>query len=144
MTASRKTDSGHGVYWPELTRGILLNRYKRFLADVQLEDGSVVTAHCPNSGSMKACCEPGRPVYLSVSDNPKRKYKYTWELIQMPTSLVGVNTLVPNRLVHNGIQTGRVKSLTGYSGLRREVSIGNSARIDLKRIRINKAVPYVL
>jgi sugar fermentation stimulation protein A len=64
--------------------------------DVKLKNGSIVTAHCPNSGSMKTCCEYGRPVYLSTSNNPKRKLKYTWELIKMPGSLVGVNTLVPN------------------------------------------------
>ena len=86
-----------GLDWPELVSGRLIKRYKRFLADVALDGGCVVTAHCPNSGKMTACCEPGRPVYLSCHDNPRRKLKYTWEMIRMPSSLVGVNTLVPNR-----------------------------------------------
>jgi len=86
----------------------LVKRYNRFLADVKLKNGNLVTAHCANSGSMKECSEPGRPVYLSFHDNPKRKLKYTWEMIQMPTSLVGVNTLVPNRLVKKSIEDGRV------------------------------------
>lgn len=77
--------------WPELIPGTLLQRYKRFIADVKLADGEVVTAHCPNSGTMATCRTPGRPVYLSYHDNPKRKLKYTWELIEMPTSLVGIN-----------------------------------------------------
>ena len=121
----------NGLLWPDLIPGILEKRYQRFMADVRLEDGSVVTAHCPNSGSMKACCEPGRPVYISFADNPKRKLKYTWELIQMPTSLVGVNTLVPNRLVHHEIQSERIPDLSGYDSVKREVKIGNNTRMDL-------------
>ncbi|MGD8663013.1 MAG: DNA/RNA nuclease SfsA, partial [Desulfobacterales bacterium] len=100
--------------WPPLIPGILIKRYKRFLADVKLNDGKIVTAHCPNTGSMKGCCEPGRPVYLSFHDNPKRKLKYTWELIEMPTSMVGVNTLIPNRLVSESIKTDAVPELTDY------------------------------
>jgi sugar fermentation stimulation protein A len=116
---------------PPLTNGKILRRYKRFLADVELPGGEVVTAHCPNSGSMKACAEPGRPVYLSRANNPKRKLSYTWELIQMPGSLVGVNTLLPNRLVHAAISDGRIEPLAGYSKIQREVSVGNHSRIDL-------------
>ncbi len=92
--------------------GTLIKRYKRFLADVKLKDGTVVTAHCPNTGRMTGCSEPGRSVYLSTHDNPKRKLKYTWELIKMPTSLVGVNTLVPNRLVFESVKAGVVPELT--------------------------------
>ncbi len=117
---------------PPLTPGVLLKRYKRFLADVRLDTGDLVTAHCPNSGSMKECAEPGRPVYLSRSDNPKRKLSYTWELIRMPGSLVGVNSLLPNRLVHESISGGRIEALRGYSNIEREVNIGNHSRIDLK------------
>ncbi len=73
----------------------LIKRYKRFIADVRLKNDEVVSAHCPNSGSMLGCSEPGRPVYLSRSDNPTRRLLYTWEMIRMPSSLVGVNTLVP-------------------------------------------------
>jgi sugar fermentation stimulation protein A len=120
----------NGLQWPELIRGTLIKRYKRFLADVKLKDGTVVTAHCPNTGSMQGCSEPGRPVYLSSHDNPKRKLKFTWELIEMPTSLVGVNTLVPNRLVFESIKAGRVPELTGYERVEREVKINDHTRLD--------------
>jgi len=117
--------------WPPLVKGTLLRRYQRFLADVVLENGDTVTAHCPNTGSMKDCCAPDRPVYLSVHDNPRRKLKYTWELIQMPTSLVGVNTLMPNRLVKHAVQAGQVAELSGYGTVRSEVKIGAHTRVDL-------------
>jgi sugar fermentation stimulation protein A len=120
-----------GLMWPSLVGGTLLKRYKRFLADVALENGSTVTAHCPNTGSMKDCCAPGRPVYLSVHDNPKRKYRYTWELIQMPESLVGVNTLVPNRLVKHAVRSGQVAELCGYAEVNSEVRMGGHSRVDL-------------
>ena len=127
----RKGKKYQGLTWPELLPGRLIQRYKRFLADVELADGTVVTAHCPNSGSMTACSEPGRPVYLSRHDNPKRKLKYTWEIIRMPDSLVGVNTLVPNRLVKSSIENGVVKELTGYEKVRSEVKTSAGSRIDL-------------
>lgn len=120
-----------GLRWPPLISGTLIRRYKRFLADVRLENGEIVTAHCPNSGSMATCATPGQPVYLSVSDNPKRKLRYTWELIQMPTSLVGVNTQVPNRLVAHAITTGDIPELSGYTEVRREVRVGLHSRIDI-------------
>ncbi len=120
-----------GLPWPLLIPGRLIRRYKRFLADVALDAGETVTAHCPNSGSMKACSEPGRPVYLSFHDNPRRKLKYTWELIQMPGSLVGVNTLTPNRLVHHAADRGAIKALRGYDAVTREVAAGSGSRIDL-------------
>lgn len=119
------------IDWPPLIRGTLIRRYKRFLADVRLADGKTVTAHCPNSGSMKACCQPDRPVYLSFHDNPKRKLKYTWELIDMPTSLVGVNTQIPNRLTAHAIKTGDVDELKGYETVRREVKAGKNSRLDI-------------
>jgi len=123
-------DSGR-LAWPPLIQGTLIRRYKRFLADVRLRNGRVVVAHCPNSGSMLACSEPGRKVYLSRHDNPKRRLTYTWELIEMPTSLVGVNTMVPNRLVKAAILAGRIDRLTGYERVRSEVAYGTSSRIDL-------------
>ena len=120
-----------GLTWPKLIPGTLIKRYKRFLADVALENGQVVTAHCPNTGSMQECYEPGRPVFLSLHDNPKRKLKYTWELIQMPTSLVGINTLVPNRLVAQSVEGQLVEELTGYENIFREAKAGDHSRIDL-------------
>lgn len=120
-----------GLDWPELIPGTLVRRYNRFLADVRLANGETVTAHCPNSGSMRACCEPGRRVYLSVHDDPRRKLVYTWELIEMPTSLVGVNTQVPNRLAARAIAAGKVAELGNYASVRREVKVGEHSRIDL-------------
>ncbi len=118
--------------WPRLLKGTLVRRYKRFMADVRLQNGHVVTAHCPNSGSMKACSEPGCPVYLSRHhNNPNRRLKYTWELIEMPTSLVGVNTLVPNRLTKLAAQTAMIPELAGYDTVRSEVKYGTNSRIDL-------------
>jgi sugar fermentation stimulation protein A len=119
------------LLWPELVGGILVKRYKRFLADVKLDNGTLVTAHCPNTGRMQGCSEPGRPVYLSRHDSPKRKLKYTWELIRMPGSLVGINTLVPNRLVFQAAQAGLIPELSGYNAAVREVSIESGSRIDL-------------
>ena len=125
------TDPSSLISWPRLLQGTLLERYKRFMADVKLRNGHVVTAHCPNSGSMKACSEPGRTVYLSRHDNPRRRLKYTWEMIRMPTSLVGINTLLPNRLIRKAVESDRIPGLEGYESLRTEVPYGNRSRVDL-------------
>lgn len=117
--------------WPRLTQGTLIRRYKRFMADVKLRNNHVVTAHCPNSGSMKACCEPGRTVYLSRHNKKTRRLKYTWEMIDMGTSLVGVNTMVPNRLTRAAILAGNVPELAGYETVRSEVKYQDHSRIDL-------------
>ena len=119
------------LLWPPLVQGTLIKRYKRFLADVRLEDGSVVTAHCPNSGSMTTCSTKGRPVYLSRSANPDRKLAYTWELIDMGPSLVGVNTNVPNRLVKAACMAQVIPELAGYEEVRSEVKINPRSRLDL-------------
>jgi len=116
---------------PPLLPGRLIKRYKRFLADICLDSGETVTAHCPNSGSMKGCAEPGCPVWLSVSDNPRRKLKYTWELIKTPASMIGINTLVPNRLVKKAIENQRISELGGYSHVRSEVKTSEGTRLDL-------------
>ena len=128
MTLKQKMS---GLAWPPLLKGRLIKRYKRFLADVKLDSGELVIAHCPNSGSMKACSEPDRPVYISKADNPKRKLKFTWEVIDMGTSLVGVNTQVPNRLVAHGIVNGQVPELDGYDDLKREVTTSPGSRLDI-------------
>ena len=133
MTVNKDQTESPGVLeWPQLIRGTLIKRHKRFLADVRLTDGEIVTAHCPNTGSMTGCAETGRTVYLSWHDNPNRKLKYTWELIEMPTSLVGVNTLLPNRLVFQAAAAGLIPELAGYDRVEREVKIGISSRIDLR------------
>ena len=117
--------------WPKLIEGTLIKRYKRFMADVKLKNNHVVTAHCPNSGSMKECCEPGRKVYLSRHNKPSRRLKYTWEMIQMEASLVGVNTMVPNRLTEAAVLAGDIPELNGYETVRKEVKYGENSRIDL-------------
>ena len=119
------------ISWPPLMAGTLERRYKRFLADVRMTDGQTVTAHCPNSGSMRTCSQAGRPVYLSRSDNPRRKLAYTWELIEMPTSLVGVNTQVPNRLVQRSVEAAMIPELQLYGSVRREVQTAPGTRLDL-------------
>jgi sugar fermentation stimulation protein A len=115
-----------------LVPGTLIRRYQRFLADVRLEDGSVITAVCPNTGSMRSCNEAGRPVLLSESDSPSRKYRLTWEMIRMGRSWVGIHTGHPNRVTHEAILAGRVPELAGYAEVRREVPYGReNSRIDL-------------
>ena len=131
MEKTKSSTPSKGLVWLELIPGILVKRYKRFMADVTLADGEVVTAHCPNSGSMQECCEPGRPVYLSFHDNPRRKLKYTWELIEMPTSVVGINTLIPNRLVAESIEAGLIPDLNGYDNIAREVKTSENTRLDI-------------
>lgn len=131
MKKTKNSTPSTGLVWPKLIPGVLVKRYKRFMADVRLADGELVTAHCPNSGSMQECCEPGRPVYLSVHNNPKRKLKYTWELIEMPASIVGINTLIPNRLVAESIAAGLVADLDGYENLTREVKTSDNTRLDI-------------
>lgn len=118
--------------FPELTQGTLIKRYKRFLADIKLDDGRVITAHCPNSGSMLTCSEPGKTVYISRHDNPKRKYPYSWELIDMSSSLVGVNTIVPNKLIRHAISTGYLTSFSGYSDIKAEPRLESGSRLDLR------------
>lgn len=114
-----------------LVRGTLLRRYKRFLADVALESGEVVTAHCPNSGSMLSVDVPGAEVWLSHAQDPRRKLAYTWELIRLGTTLVGINTCRPNALAAEAIAEGAIAELAGYETVRREVRLGVNARIDL-------------
>jgi sugar fermentation stimulation protein A len=116
---------------PPLIAGTLIRRYKRFLADIQLEDGSTVTVHCPNSGSMKGCATPGSPVLLSRSSNVGRKYPLTWELVQVNDFWVGLNTSRPNHLVYEAILNGTVSELQGYAYIRPEVPYGERSRIDL-------------
>ena len=114
-----------------LLRGTLLRRYKRFLCDVALEAGEAVTAHCANPGAMFGLTEPGAEVWLSPALNPKRKLRYTWELVRIGAHLVGVNTWHPNAIVAEAIGGGRIASLAGYAGLRREVRYGANSRVDV-------------
>ena len=115
----------------QLIRGTLIQRYKRFLADVRLPTGEIVTAHCTNTGSMLGCNEPGSAVYLSRSDRAGRKLLYTWELIQVRRTWIGINTFHPNRLVTEAVQRGVIAELRGYSSCRPEVKVGAHTRLDL-------------
>ncbi len=118
-----------------LLRGRLVQRYKRFLADVDLDGGCRVTATCPNTGSMMGLTAPGSVVWLSESDSPTRKYRHTWEIVendlgQGPT-LVGINTGHPNKIVAEAIRGGWVAEFTGFANQRNEVKYGKSSRIDI-------------
>lgn len=114
-----------------LIRGTLVQRYKRFFADVRLPNGEVVTAHCTNTGSMLGCAEPGSTVYLSLSPNPTRKLAYTWEMIRISRTWIGINTLRPNRLIAEAIQAGAFAELRGYDTIQREVKVSKRSRLDL-------------
>jgi sugar fermentation stimulation protein A len=118
-------------YPDPLIPGRLIKRYKRFLADVKLDGGAEVTAHCANSGSMLGLAEPGARVWLSPAANPKRKLKYTWEIVEADGAMVGINTFLPNRLASEAIGAGAIPELVGYDELRREVPYGRNSRIDL-------------
>ncbi len=119
------------IFPASLEPGILLKRYKRFLADIRLPNGGQITVHCPNSGSMLTCSTPGSKVFLSISCNPKRKYPYTLEMIQENSTWIGVNTTLTNHLVAEGIQNGDIEELQNPDSLKREVKTSNSSRLDL-------------
>ncbi len=108
----------------------LLKRYKRFLADVILDDGRQVTVHCPNPGSMMGLSDPDSEVWLSPAP-PGRKLPFGWELVRVGTHLVGINTAWPNRLTEEALAAGRIEALSGYAARRREVAYGENSRIDL-------------
>lgn len=114
----------------ELIHGKLIKRYKRFLADIELDNGEIVLAHCTNSGSMKSCLEEGAEVYLTPVDDPKRKTKFTWEMIKMNGDWIGVNTGNPNILAYEAVSKGLINGLKGYTEVKREVTWGDS-RFDL-------------
>lgn len=114
-----------------LTEGRLIKRYKRFLADVELADGTIVVAHCANSGSMLGCKDEGSRVLLSPNTNPKAKLDWRWEMVEVNGALVGINTSHPNKLVEHAILDGTIKELQGYASLRREVKYGGNSRIDI-------------
>ena len=117
----------------KLQTGVLIRRYKRFLADVRLLRGEEITIHCPNTGSMKNCKEPGSKIWFTTSNNKARKYPHTWQLIEIKNgALVGVNTGLSNRLVLVAMQRKIVNKFDGYSRVRTEVPYGReNSRIDI-------------
>ncbi len=121
--------------YPPLRSGRLVKRYKRFFADIELDTGEVVTAHCPNTGPMTGLYCPGNRVWVSESDNPKRKLRYTWELIEVHDTVptwVGVNTGLPNRVVRSLLDHSIISELGKYETVRPEVPYGQDkkSRID--------------
>lgn len=119
--------------YPPLIPGRLLKRYKRFLADIELETGEVITAHCPNTGPMTGICESGSLVQVSQSDNPRRKLAYTWEMIQLGSTWVGTNTAIPNRVIKLALQQKLLPELAPrYTSVKNEVTYGKDgkSRID--------------
>lgn len=118
------------LFSPPLLEGKLIKRYKRFLADIEMPDGTTLTVHCPNTGTMKTCSTPGRPVMLSTSDNPKRKYPNTFEMIHEGT-WVGVNTSKTNEIVAEAFQTGKIEEFKDVITVTREVTVSKGSRLDL-------------
>lgn len=135
------------IFEKPLIKGRLVQRYKRFLADVILADGTAVTASCPNTGAMLGLTAPGSTVWLSESDKSSRKYRHTWEMVEADIGagpvMVGINTGHPNAIVSDAIKAGFIPQLTGYTGLRREVRYGLNSRVDILLEEPGKAPCYV-
>ncbi len=114
-----------------LRKGTLIKRYKRFLADVRLDNDEIIVAHCPNTGSMETCYHEGATVWLSPANNPDRKLRWTWEFTESTSGLIGINTALPNHIVAEAISEGKIPRLSGYRSLRQEVKYGKNSRIDI-------------
>jgi len=132
-----------------LIKGKLIKRYKRFLADVILDDGRQITAHCANTGAMTGCMPEGANVWLSVSDNPKRKYPHSWQLVEVkPQVLACINTGLTNKLAHEALLQNQIKELVGFDECRSEVAYGDEgSRVDFvlgfKQARVYVEVKHV-
>lgn len=113
-----------------LVPGTLIRRYKRFLADVELSGGEVVTAHCPNPGSMMGLKDPGLKVWLEPNEDPKKKLKYGWRVAEPGGVMVGIDTATPNRIVKEALEAQRVAELAAYGTVRPEVEYGTNSRVD--------------
>lgn len=128
---------------PPLLPGRLLKRYKRFLADITLDSGETITAHCANPGALLGGTTPGLRVWVSHNPSPSRKLSYSWQLVEMEETHVGVNTSLPNQLAEEAILAGKIFELIGYDSLKREVKYGTNSRIDLLLTSPNKPPCYV-
>ncbi|MEM9619162.1 MAG: DNA/RNA nuclease SfsA [Pseudomonadota bacterium] len=114
-----------------LLKGRLVQRYKRFLADIALDDGREITAHCANPGSMMGVAEEGARVWVSEHHGTKRKLPYSWEIVEIGKTLIPVNTSNPNKIAAEAIEAGVIPELSGYADMRREVKYGDASRVDL-------------
>ncbi len=126
-----------------LLRGHLARRYKRFLADIVLDDGREITAHCANPGSMLGVAAEGAPVWVSEHNDGKRKLPFSWQLTEIDGVLIPINTTNPNRIINEAINDGVIPELTGYAAFRREVKYGEKSRIDFLLEDPRKAPCYV-
>ena len=114
----------------DLIPATLIKRYKRFLADCRLEDGREITAHCANPGSMMGLAEPGTRIWLEPNDDPKKKLKFGWRLVEQNGHFVGVDTSIPNKALRQAFEAHDVPGITGYDSVRAEVKYGQNSRID--------------
>ncbi|EPJ49838.1 MAG: hypothetical protein OFPI_22430 [Osedax symbiont Rs2] len=118
-------------YDKPLVAAVLIKRYKRFLADVRLDSGEEITVHCANTGAMTGCAVPGSKIWLYESDNSKRKYKYSWELVELSAdSFICINTARPNQIVEKALLAGKIDGLQQYQNIRREVKYAERSRVD--------------
>ena len=132
--------------YPPLIPGKLIKRYKRFLADIELTTGEIITAHCPNTGPMIGVCDPDSLVQVSRSNNPKRKLAYTWEMIRVNNTWVGVNTGLPNKVIKIALEQKLLPQLaTRYDSVRREVPYGKNkkSRIDFLLSKVDRPDIYL-
>ncbi len=131
------------LFDPPLVEGRLIARYKRFLFDAELEDGTIITGNCPNTGSMLGLTTPGSRIFMSVHDKPGRKYAHQFEMIEADGTMVGVNTGMPNRIAEEAILAHMIPSLSPYPLLAREKRYGGNSRIDILLSGKNLPTAYV-
>ncbi|MFN7027625.1 MAG: DNA/RNA nuclease SfsA [Pseudorhizobium sp.] len=131
------------IFDPPLIPATLVQRYKRFLFDAILDDGTPITGSCPNTGSMRGLTTPGSRIWVSLHDSPTRKYRHMLEMVDVDGTCVGINTGLPNRLAEEAIRAGRIPPLAGYGAIHREQRYGNNSRIDFLLTEPGRCDAYV-